>query len=233
MLDTLRRDIGAIADRDPAARNIIDTLLTYPGLHAVLAHRVAHRLWVRGHRFTARLVSSGARTVTGVDIHPGATLGPGVFIDHATGVVIGETAVVGEDVTIYQGVTLGGTSLRPGRRHPTLGPRVVVGAGAKVLGDIVIGEDVRIGANAVVVHDVPAGTVVVGVPGHAVGRTAAIEQGHGIDMALDSGVDLVDARLGSLAERIASLELQVAGHISTVGPTESATGVWDVDDFVI
>jgi serine O-acetyltransferase len=233
VFDTLRRDIGAIADRDPAARNLLDTLLTYPGLHAVLAHRLAHRLWVRGNRFTARLVSAGARTITGVDIHPGATLGPGFFIDHATGVVIGETTVVGEDVTIYQGVTLGGTSLRPGKRHPTLHDRVVVGAGAKVLGDITVGDDARIGANAVVVRDVPAGTVVVGVPGHAVGRTSAIEQGHGIDVALDSGVDLVDARLGSLAERIGALEMEVAGHISTVGPTESSKGVWDVDDFVI
>jgi serine O-acetyltransferase len=229
----VRRDIGAIADRDPAARSLLDTLLTYPGLHAVLAHRVAHAAWARGHRFIARLISAAARTVTGVDIHPGATLGPGVFIDHATGVVIGETTVVGEDVTIYQGVTLGGTSLRPGKRHPTLHDRVVVGAGAQVLGDITLGDDARIGANAVVVRDVPAGTVVVGVPGHAVGRTVTIEQGQGVDMALDSGVDLVDARLGSLGDRIAALEMQVAGVVSTGGPTESAEGVWAVDDFVI
>jgi serine O-acetyltransferase len=233
MLGTLRRDIGAIADRDPAARNILDTLLTYPGLHAVLAHRVAHWLWVRGHRFTARMVASLAHTITAVDIHPGATLGPGVFIDHATGVVIGETTVIGEDVTIYQGVTLGGTSLRPGKRHPTLGNRVVVGAGAKVLGDITIGDDARIGANAVVVRPVPAGTVVVGVPGQIVARTSALEQDHGVDMALDSSVDIVAARLGGLVERVSTLELQLAGRVSTVGPVESSDGVWDVDDFVI
>jgi serine O-acetyltransferase len=233
VLSTLRRDIGAIADRDPAARNILDTLLTYPGLHAVIAHRVAHGLWVRGHRFSARLVSALARAVTAVDIHPGATLGPGVFIDHATGVVIGETTIVGADVTIYQGVTLGGTSLRPGKRHPTLGDRVVVGAGAKVLGDITIGDDARIGANAVVVRDVPAGTVVVGVPGQVVARTATLERGQGVDMALDSSVDIVAARLSALVDRVGELEMQLAGRVSTRGPVESSDGVWDVDDFVI
>jgi len=233
VLGTLRRDVGAIADRDPAARGLLDTLLTYPGLHAVLAHRLAHALWLRGHRFSARVVSSLAHTITAVDIHPGATLGAGFFIDHATGVVIGETTVAGEDVTVYQGVTLGGTSLRPGKRHPTLGDRVVVGAGAKVLGDISVGDDARIGANAVVVRDVPPGTVVVGVPGNVVARTAALEQDKGIDMALDSSVDLVHARLGSLVDRVESLEMQVAGKVSRVGPAESSSGVWEFDDFVI
>ncbi len=233
MAGTLRRDIGAIAERDPAGRGLADTLLTYPGLHAVLAYRLAHRLWIGGHRFSARLVSAAARTVTGVDIHPGAALGPGVFIDHATGVVIGETTVVGEDCTIYQGVTLGGTSTRPGKRHPTVGDRVVVGAGAKVLGAITVGDDARIGANAVVVRDVPAGTVVVGVPGQIVARTTSLEAGHGVDVALDSSVDLVAARLGSLVERVGSLEMQVAGQMSTAGPTESGDGVWAVDDYVI
>lgn len=233
MFATLRRDIGAIADRDPAARNILDTLLTYPGLHAVLAHRLAHGLWVRGHRFSARVVAAAAHTITAVDIHPGATLGAGAFIDHATGVVIGETAVTGEDVTIYQGVTLGGTSIRPGKRHPTLGDRVVVGAGAKVLGDITVGDDARIGANAVVVRDVPPGTVVVGVPGNVVARTATLEKDQGIDMALDSSVDLVHARLGSLVDRVESLEIQVAGKVTSVGPAESSSGIWEFDDFVI
>jgi serine O-acetyltransferase len=222
---TLRRDVAAITTRDPAARGVVDALLTYPGLHALMAYRLAHALWGRGHRLTARLVSAAARTVTGVDIHPAATLGPGTFIDHATGVVIGETTVVGEDVTIYQGVTLGGTSLRPGKRHPTVGDRVVIGAGAKVLGSIAVGDDARIGANAVVVRDVPAGTVVVGVPGNVVARTATIEQ-RGVDMALDSSVDLVRARLGSLADRLDALELKVDGHVSRLGPAESANGVW-------
>ena len=156
-----------------------------------------------------------------------------MFIDHATGVVIGETTVVGEDVTIYQGVTLGGTSLRPGKRHPTVGDRVVVGAGAKVLGAITVGDDARIGANAVVVRDVPAGTVVVGVPGQIVARTSTLEQQHGVDMALDSSVDIVAARLGGLVERVSALEMQVAGRISTVGPVVASDGVWDVDDYVI
>ena len=156
-----------------------------------------------------------------------------MFIDHATGVVIGETTVVGEDVTIYQGVTLGGTSLRPGKRHPTVGDRVVVGAGAKVLGAITVGDDARIGANAVVVRDVPAGTVVVGVPGQIVARTSTLEQEHGVDMALDSSVDIVAARLGGLVERVSALEMQVAGRVSTVGPVEASDGVWDVDDYVI
>ena len=233
MFDTLRRDVGAITMRDPAARGIADALLTYPGLHAVLVHRATHWLWEGGHRFSARVLASVTRAVTGVDIHPAAELGPGVFIDHGTGVVIGETTVVGEDVTIYQGVTLGGTSLRPGKRHPTVGDRVVVGAGAKVLGAITVGDDARIGANAVVVRDVPAGTVVVGVPGQIVARTSILEQEHGVDMALDSSVDIVAARLGGLVERVSSLEMQVAGRVSTVGPVEASDGVWDVDDYVI
>jgi serine O-acetyltransferase len=230
---TLRRDIGAITTRDPAARGALDALLTYPGLHALLAHRLANRLWARGNRLTARVIASLVRMITAVDIHPAATLGAGVFIDHATGVVIGETTVVGEDVTIYQGVTLGGTSLRPGKRHPTLGDRVVVGAGAKVLGAITIGDDARIGANAVVVRDVPAGTVVVGVPGNVVARTAALEKDQGINMALDSSIDLVHARLGSLVDRVEALEMQVAGHVTRVGPAESVSGVWEFDDYVI
>jgi serine O-acetyltransferase len=148
-------------------------------------------------------------------------------------VVIGETTVVGEDCTIYQGVTLGGTSTRPGKRHPTLGDRVVVGAGAKVLGAIAVGDDARIGANAVVVRDVPPGTVVVGVPGQIVARTSTLEAGHGVDVALDSSVDIVAARLSALVDRVGELEMQLAGRVSTKGPVESSDGVWDVDDFVI
>jgi len=230
---TLRRDISAITSRDPALPGPLDALLTYPGLHALLAHRLANRLWGRGRRLSARVVSSAARVVTGVDIHPAATLGPGTFIDHATGVVIGETTVVGEDVTIYQGVTLGGTSQRPGKRHPTVGDRVVIGAGAKVLGAITIGDDARIGANAVVVRDVPPGTVVVGVPGNVVARTATLEKDQGVNMALDSSVDLVHARLGSLVDRVESLEMEVAGKVSRVGPAESSSGVWEFDDYAI
>jgi serine O-acetyltransferase len=233
MLTTLRRDVRAVLERDPAARGVVDTLVTYPGLHALFAHRVANWLWRRDRRLAARFVAFAARTITAVDIHPAATLGAGTFVDHATGVVIGETTVVGEDCTIYQGVTLGGTSTRPGKRHPTLGDRVVVGAGAKVLGAITVGDDARIGANAVVVRDVPPGTVVVGVPGQIVARTSTLEAGHGVDVALDSSVDIVAARLSALVDRVGELEMQLAGRVSTKGPVESSDGVWDVDDFVI
>src|SRR5665811_1134006 len=161
----MRRDVRAVRDRDPAARSTPEIVLCYPGLHAVWAYRLAHRLWCGDHLLLGRFVSTVARMLTGVDIHPGAILGPGLFIDHASGVVIGQTAEVGTDVTIYHGVTLGGTSTETGKRHPTVGDRVIIGAGAKILGPIVIGDDSRIGANAVVVKPVPPGSVVVGVPG--------------------------------------------------------------------
>jgi serine O-acetyltransferase len=167
-LADFRRDVRAALERDPAAQSALEVVLCYPGVHAIWGHRVAQWLWRRGARLSARCVAELVHSVTGVDIHPGATLGPGLFIDHATGVVIGETAEVGADVTIYHGVTLGATSTARGKRHPTIGDRVVIGAGAKVLGPITVGSDVTIGANAVVVKPVPAGTVVVGVPGRGV-----------------------------------------------------------------
>jgi serine O-acetyltransferase len=161
----LREDLQAARERDPAARTRLEVALGYPGVHAIWAHRVAHRLWRRpALRLVARLLSQTTRFMTGVEIHPGARLGRRVFIDHGMGVVIGETTEVGDDVTLFQGVTLGGRSMSPGKRHPTLGNRVTVGAGAKVLGPLSIGDDVQIGANAVVVKDGPAGSVMVGVP---------------------------------------------------------------------
>ncbi len=165
MLATLRRDVGVILERDPAARGVLDVVLTYPGLHAVWGYRLSHLLWRAKLYLVARLVSSFVRVITGVDIHPGATIGQGLFIDHAIGVVVGETAEIGDDVTMYHGVTLGGLTLNKGKRHPTVGDRVMIGAGAKILGPVTIGADSRIGANAVVVHDVPAHCVIVGVPG--------------------------------------------------------------------
>ena len=168
LVRALRGDVRAALERDPAARSAVEVALCYPGVHAIWGYRVTHLLWGRGHRLAARLLSEVTRILTGVDIHPGATLGPGLFIDHATGVVIGETAVVGADVMLYHGVTLGATSTAKGKRHPTVGDRVVIGAGAKVLGPITIGDDASIGANAVVVKPVPPGTVVVGVPGRGV-----------------------------------------------------------------
>src|SRR5512142_1265677 len=170
MFNTIREDIRSIFERDPAARSTWEVLLCYPGLHAIWGHRITHWLWTHNLKLLARWGSQLARGLTGIEIHPGATIGKGFFIDHGMGVVIGETAEVGADVTLYHGVTLGGTSLERGKRHPTLGDGVVVGAGAKVLGPIEIGECARIGANAVVVKPVPADAVVVGVPGEVVAR---------------------------------------------------------------
>lgn len=168
MFERIKEDVRCIFDRDPAAYSIFDVLLTYPGLHAVLLHRLAHRLWLWDLRLLARIVAAFSRWITGIEIHPGAILGQRFFIDHGMGVVIGETAVIGNDCTLYHGVTLGGTSWQKGKRHPTLGNNVVVGAGAKVLGPIEIGDGARIGSNAVIVKGVPHNTTVVGVPGRIV-----------------------------------------------------------------
>lgn len=161
----LREDLQAARDRDPAARNKLVVAISYPGVHALWLYRVAHAMWVSTLplKLPARLLSQFARFLTGVEIHPGATIGRRFFIDHGMGVVIGETAEVGEDVLMFHGSTLGGTSMSKGKRHPTVGDRVLIGAGAKVLGPITLGDDVKVGANAVVVHDVPAGYVAVGV----------------------------------------------------------------------
>ncbi|WP_029289446.1 serine O-acetyltransferase EpsC [Cellulomonas sp. HZM] len=174
LLSALREDLDAARRRDPAARSLVEVALVYPGLHAVWTYRVAHRMWRRpGLQFPARLVSQLARAVTGVEIHPGARLGRRLFIDHGMGVVIGETAEVGDDVVLFHGSTLGGKSMRKGKRHPTLGDGVVVGAGAKVLGPVWVGDGAQIGANAVVIHDVPPGAIAVGVPATIRLRTPA------------------------------------------------------------
>jgi serine O-acetyltransferase len=167
--ERLREDLDSAARRDPAARSRLELLLCYPGLHAVWAHRLAHRMWLQpGLHLPARLLSQATRWFTGVEIHPGAVIGRRLFIDHAMGVVIGETAEVGDDVMLYHGVTLGGRSLERVKRHPTIGDGVTIGAGARVLGAITVGSGAQIGANAVVVKDVPAGAVVVGVPGRII-----------------------------------------------------------------
>jgi serine O-acetyltransferase len=176
MFDRLKEDLAVVAERDPAARSTIETLLTSPGLHAILAHRFNHWLWNRGLRLLARLGSHLARFLTGVEIHPGATIGRRFFIDHGMGIVIGETTEIGDDCSLYHGVTLGGTTWQKGKRHPTLERGVIIGAGAKVLGPITLGEGARVGSNAVVVRDVPAGATVVGVPGHVVARKKADEK---------------------------------------------------------
>jgi serine O-acetyltransferase len=168
MPSLIRTRLQYIFDRDPAARNVLEVLTTYPGLHAIALHRLSHRLWRWRLSWIARYLSGIARWLTGIEIHPGVLIGRRFFIDHGMGVVIGETAEIGDDCTLYQGVTLGGTSWKQGKRHPTLCPNVVVGAGAKVLGPITIGEGARIGSNAVVVKDVAPGTTVIGIPGHVV-----------------------------------------------------------------
>lgn len=163
-LGLFREDLATARRRDPAATSCLEIALTYPGVHALWTHRVSNALWRRGAHTPARVLSSAARAVTGVDIHPEAQIGRRVFIDHATGVVIGQTAEVGDDVVIFHGVTLGGVAMTPGKRHPTVGNHVMIGASAKVLGPITVGTGVKIGANAVVVKDVPCGNVAIGVP---------------------------------------------------------------------
>ena len=168
MFSAIQQDLRAVFDRDPAARTTLEVFLTYAGFQALLAHRLAHRLWKMRLRLLGRLVSQVARWVTGVEIHPGASIGHGFFIDHGMGVVIGETAEIGDYVTLFQGVTLGGTGKEKGKRHPTLGNHVVVGSGAKVLGNIRIGDSVKIGANSVVLRSVPSNSTVTGIPGRIV-----------------------------------------------------------------
>jgi len=164
MFKAIKEDISSVFDRDPAARSTLEVLTCYPGVHARILHRISHRLWKWGFNWMARFVSHIARFLTGIEIHPGATIGRRFFIDHGMGVVIGETAQIGDDVTLYHGVTLGGTSWKEGKRHPTLGNGVVVGAGAKILGPILVGDGAKIGSNAVVVKEVPVGATAAGIP---------------------------------------------------------------------
>lgn len=208
MFDHLRRDIRAALERDPAARSALEVLLCYPGVHVLVFYRVAHRLWNRGWTTAARFLMHIARFLTGIEIHPAAKLGPGLFIDHGMGVVIGETAEVGENVTLLQGVTLGGTSLRREKRHPTLGNNVVVGAGAKIIGAFRIGDGSRIGAGSVVVREVPPNSVVVGVPGRITHRDGQRVTGQ-IDLNQTDLPDPLARALEQLLERVRALEAEV------------------------
>ncbi|MCP1676349.1 serine O-acetyltransferase [Natronocella acetinitrilica] len=171
MFKQLKEDIRCVLDRDPAARNAFEIITCYPGVHALIWYRLCHRLWHWRFRWLARFLSTLARTLTGIEIHPGARIGRRFFIDHGMGVVIGETAAIGDDVTLYHGVTLGGISTEKGKRHPTLGNDVVVGAGAKVLGPVIVADGARIGSNAVVLKDVPEGATMVGIPARIAGRS--------------------------------------------------------------
>lgn len=233
LLDTIRRDVESVLERDPAARSTVEILLCYPGLHALWGHRLAHRLWQNGWYVTARAVSQLFRGLTGIEIHPGATIGPGLFIDHGMGVVIGETAEIGPDVTLYHGVTLGGTSWKKGKRHPTLEEGVVVGAGAKILGAITIGQNSRIGANAVVVKPVPPNSVVVGIPGQVVLRSRGAPTPHHPDLEHGLLPDTIGTTLTGLMERVDELEAQVTHHAGAHHPEPPHDGVWRGEDFSI
>src|SRR5512142_1163386 len=202
MFKNIREDIASVFDRDPAARNTFEVLTCYPGLHARIFHRLSNTLWHMGLKWLARFTSHFARWFTGIEIHPGATIGRRFFIDHGMGVVIGETAEVGDDVTLYHGVTLGGTSWAKGKRHPTLEDRVVVGAGAKVLGAITVGADSRIGANAVVVKSVPPNSVVVGVPGQVVQRSRPHTAQDAPDLNHSQLPDMIGTTVIKLLERV-------------------------------
>lgn len=211
VLALLRRDIQAVFERDPAARSTLEVLLCYPGLHAIWMHRIAHWLWRRRLYLLGRLVSHVARWLTGIEIHPGAVIGPGFFIDHGMGVVIGETAEIGANVTLYHGVTLGGVSWKREKRHPTIGDHVVIGAGAKVLGPITIGAHSRIGANSVIVKDVPPDSVAVGVPGRVRPRNgvAPADPQHE-DLQHNVLHDTTMEMLRQVTARVETLELELA-----------------------
>ncbi len=209
MFGRLREDVRMVFERDPAAKSTLEVILTYPGLHALWFYRVAHRFYVGRHYVLARMISQFARFVTGIEIHPGAKIGHRLFIDHGTGVVIGETAEVGDDVTLYQGVTLGGTGKEHGKRHPTIGDRVMISSGAKVLGAITIGDDCKIGAGAVVVKPVPPHCTVVGVPGRIV-RVAGQPVSKEIDLQHGDLPDPVSEAILSLTATIDRLEARIA-----------------------
>ena len=214
MFGRIREDLMCVFDRDPAARSVFDVLTTYPGFHALLTHRISHRLWLWKLRWFARWLSTIARWFTGVEIHPGACIGRRFFIDHGMGVVIGETAEIGDDCTLYHGVTLGGTSWKKGKRHPTLGDNVVVGAGAKVLGPITIGTNGRVGSNAVVVKDVPANATVVGIPGHIV-KVQNISKDHEKRKAFAEkiGFDAYGTSHGDMPDPVANAVNSMLDHI--------------------
>jgi serine O-acetyltransferase len=225
MFDRLHEDISTVLERDPAASSAWEVFFCYPGVHALAFHRVAHSLWLLGFKTLARWVSHLSRFLTGIEIHPGATIGRRVFIDHGMGVVIGGTAEIHDDVTLYQGVTLGGTSLHKGKRHPTLRKGVVVGSGAKVLGSFTVGEDARIGSNAVVVKEVPPGATVVGIPARIVDEPKA-EAGSGSGAGfqpygLGNTEDPLNRVLSVLGERAASNEAVLVELLKRIDTLEA------------
>lgn len=209
MFRTLRKDIAAVFQRDPAARNIAEVLICYPGLHAITLHRLSHWLWNHRLKLVGRMLSHVGRFLTGIEIHPGAKIASGFFIDHGMGVVIGETTEIGENVTLYQGVTLGGTSLKKEKRHPTLRNGVVVGAGAMVLGAIEIGENSKIGSGSVAIKDVPPDSTVVGVPGRVVLRSKQRPETGEVDVDWHLLPDPVARAVGCILEKISLMEKEL------------------------
>ena len=235
LLALAREDLACVFGRDPAARSRLEVLLTYPGLHAILLHRLAHALWQNGWRFLGRWLGYMARLLPNVDIHPGATIGRRFFIDHGAGVVIGETAEIGDDCTLYHGVTLGGTTWNKGKRHPTLGRGVVVGAGAKILGAIRVGDGARIGANSVVIREVPPGRTAIGIPARLVGGRGAASMATGTGVRPSVGTagmpinldhhlipDPVGKAIQCLLDRIDTLEAQVRDLRGVSAPIKAA-----------
>ncbi len=213
MFDSIREDIDCVFERDPASRNRFEILTTYPGVHALLMHRLNHRLSNLGLKWLARMGSHIARFLTGIEIHPGARIGRRFFIDHGMGVVIGETTEIGDDCTLYHGVTLGGTTWNKGKRHPTLGDNVVIGAGAKILGPITLGEGARVGSNAVVTKDIPAGSTVVGIPGRVVRKAPAdAREKTREETARKIGFDAYGQR-GEMPDPVANALNQLLDHI--------------------
>ncbi len=209
LFKSVREDIASVFDRDPAARSWIEVLLCYSGLHALWAHRLNHWLWTHHLRLPARFLSQVARLLTGIEIHPGAQIGRRFFIDHGMSVVIGETTIIGDDVTLYQGVTLGGTGKEKGKRHPTLGNNGVVGAGAKILGNVVLGENCRVGAGSVVLRDVPDNSTIVGVPGHIIfrdGQRVVIIDPKEISDPLSDALAALSDQVRRLEEQVRDLE---------------------------
>ncbi len=232
MFKRLRKEIEVIFEKDPAARSVLEIVLCYAGFHAIIAHRIAHWLWRHNMRTLARFISNLSRMWTGIEIHPGASIGERFFIDHGTGVVIGETTEIGDDVLLYQGVTLGGTGKEKGKRHPTLLNNIVVGTGAKVLGNITIGDNVKIGANAVVLKDVPDNSTVVGVPGRVVMQNgvrvappvADLEHGRLPDPIADA-LQSMQEQIGRLTQEVEALRngaLTVSAQPPCETPTPSA-----------
>jgi serine O-acetyltransferase len=229
LLAKLRGDVSCVLQRDPAARNSLEVTLLYPGVHALVFYRIANSLWRRGFKFPARFLSWFARLVTNIDIHPGATIGERLFIDHGAGVVVGETAVIGNDVTLYHGVTLGGTSWTPGKRHPTIENGVLVGAGAKILGPITVGARARIGANSVVIEDIPPEMTVVGIPGRIVKmerRRCALDgridlEHHLIPDPVGDAISVLIDRIDFLEARLAHLQARKNENISKASDKET------------